>query len=48
MAKKNKRPYGTGCVIKVKSGLAVRWRESEIAPDGSEDVNKFETPALGI
>ena len=30
-----KRQYGTGCVIDVKGGLAIRWREREVAPDGS-------------
>ena len=30
-----KRQYGTGCVLETKGGLAIRWREREIAPDGT-------------
>jgi hypothetical protein len=27
MARKKKRSYGAGCVMRVKTGLAIRWRE---------------------
>lgn len=30
-----KRQYGTGCVLKRGRGWAIRWRETEIAPDGT-------------
>jgi integrase len=34
MARK-KRPYGSGCLIQKGTGWALRWREIEIAPDGT-------------
>jgi len=30
-----KRQYGTGCLIKRRKGWVIRWRELEIAPDGT-------------
>ena len=30
-----KRHYGSGCLLKRGRGWAIRWRELEIAPDGS-------------
>jgi integrase len=30
-----KRQYGSGCLLKRGRGWAIRWREPEIAPDGS-------------
>ena len=39
-----KRQYGSGCVIETKGGIAIRWRESEIAPDGTiKRVLRYET-----
>ena len=32
---KGKRPYGTGAVIEKPNGLAIRWRELVLMPDGS-------------
>ena len=29
------RQYGSGCVLDTKGGFAIRWRELEIAPDGT-------------
>jgi len=41
-----KRDYGSGCLIQRGRGWAIRWRELEIAPDGSRKmVNRCE--ALG-
>jgi integrase len=37
--KKEKRPYGSGCLLKVKTGWAIRWREHQ---DGKR-VMKYET-----
>ncbi len=34
MARKKKRSYGAGCVMRVKTGLAIRWRERLDGPDG--------------
>ncbi len=31
---RNKRQYGSGCLLKKGKGWAMRWRELEIAPDG--------------
>src|SRR5437867_9108407 len=46
MARKQKRPYGSGCLLKVKNGWAIRWREKEIGPDGKQRaILKYE--ALG-
>ena len=43
MARKKKRSYGTGCVLEVASGLAIRWREPLLMPDGSiRKVQKYE------
>ena len=30
-----RRPYGSGCLLKVKGGYAIRWRERQMLPDGS-------------
>ena len=35
MARKTKRQYGSGCLMNVGGRWAIRWRETEIAPDGS-------------
>src|SRR5499427_6526993 len=41
-----KRDYGSGCLIQRGRGWAIRWRELEIAPDGSRKIaNRCE--ALG-
>jgi aminoglycoside/choline kinase family phosphotransferase len=41
-----KRQYGSGCLIKRGRGWAIRWREMEIAPDGTRrKVQRYE--ALG-
>lgn len=46
MARNGKRSYGSGCVIKRGKGFAIRWRETQILPDGTKRfVNKCE--ALG-
>ena len=37
--KKEKRPYGSGCLLKVKTGWAIRWREQQ---DGKRSM-KYET-----
>ena len=37
--KKQKRPYGSGCLLKIKHGWAIRWREHK---DGMR-VMKYET-----
>jgi integrase len=43
---RSKRQYGSGCLIKRGKGWAIRWRELEIAPDGSrKKVLRYE--ALG-
>jgi integrase len=31
----HKRQYGSGCLIEKRKGWAIRWRELEIAPDGT-------------
>src|ERR1051326_416010 len=36
MARRPKRQYGTGCVLETEGGLAIRWREWEITPDGTK------------
>ena len=42
--KKEKRPYGSGCLISTTTGWALRWREIEIAPDGRQKkVLKFKS-----
>ena len=35
MARKRRRPKGSGCLLKRRRGWAIRWRELEIAPDGT-------------
>src|SRR3954467_11991326 len=30
-----KRQYGSGCLLQKGTGWAIRWRELEIAPDGT-------------
>jgi integrase-like protein len=38
-----KRQYGSGCLLKKGKGWVIRWRELEIAPDGtSRRVLRFE------
>lgn len=39
-----KRQYGSGCLLKRGRGWAIRWRELEIAPDGTaRKVLRYET-----
>ena len=39
-----KRQYGSGCLLKKKGGWQIRWRETEISPDGTRRrVLRFET-----
>src|SRR5262249_46173365 len=33
---RTKRQYGSGCLLKRRRGWVIRWREIEIAPDGSK------------
>jgi len=41
---RSKRQYGSGCLLKRGKGWAIRWRESEIGPDGKPlKVLKFES-----
>jgi integrase len=41
---RSKRPYGSGCLLKRGKGWAIRWREVEIAPDGTRKrVLRFES-----
>ena len=43
---RSKRQYGSGCLLKRGKGWAIRWREMEIAPDGTrKKVLRYE--ALG-
>ena len=43
---RTKRQYGSGCLLKRGKGWAIRWRELEIAPDGTrKGVLRYE--ALG-
>ena len=43
---RTKRQYGSGCLLKRGRGWAIRWRELEIAPDGTtKKVLRYE--ALG-
>jgi len=45
--KKGKRSYGTGAVIEKPNGLAIRWRERVLNPDGSiRSVLRYK--ALGL
>ena len=44
MARKRRRQYGSGCLLKRGRGWAIRWREMEIAPDGTrKKVLRYET-----
>lgn len=36
MPRKKPRPYGTGAIVELKHGLAIRWWETVIGPDGQE------------
>jgi integrase len=39
-----KRQYGSGCLLEKRKGWAIRWREWEIAPDGTKKrVLRYET-----
>ena len=39
-----KRQYGSGCLLRRKGGWAIRWRETEISPDGTlKRVLSYET-----
>ena len=41
---RSKRQYGSGCLLKRRKGWAIRWRETEIAPDGTrKKVLRYET-----
>ena len=41
---RRKRQYGNGCLLKRGKGWAIRWREEEIAPDGTKrKVLRYET-----
>lgn len=43
---RSKRQYGSGCLLKRGKGWAIRWREMEIAPDGTKRrIQRYE--ALG-
>src|SRR5439155_20775027 len=43
---RSRRQYGSGCLLKRGRGWAIRWRELEIAPDGTtKKVLRYE--ALG-
>ena len=35
MARRKKRQYGSGCLLAKGGGWVIRWRENEIAPDGT-------------
>lgn len=40
---RSKRQYGSGCLFKRGKGWAIRWREMEIAPDGTRrKVQRYE------
>ncbi|HET9387210.1 MAG TPA: site-specific integrase [Gemmatimonadales bacterium] len=40
---RSKRQYGSGCLLKRGKGWAIRWREMEIAPDGTRrKVQRYE------
>lgn len=44
MARTKRRQYGSGCLLKRGRGWAIRWRETEIAPDGTRrKVLRYET-----
>ena len=39
-----KRQYGSGCLLRLQGGWAIRWRETEIGPDGeSKRLLRYET-----
>ena len=41
---RRKRQYGSGCLLRRKGGWALRWRETEIGPDGTRKrVLRYET-----
>ena len=41
---RSKRQYGSGCLLKRGRGWAIRWREMEIAPDGTRRrAQRYET-----
>ncbi len=41
---RSKRQYGSGCLLKRGKGWAIRWRELEIAPDGTrKKALRYET-----
>ena len=41
---RSKRQYGSGCLLEKRKGWAIRWRELEIAPDGTRrKVLRYET-----
>jgi hypothetical protein len=41
---RTRRQYGSGCLLKRRRGWAIRWREWQIAPDGTKvKVLRFET-----
>ena len=41
---RRKRQYGSGCLLRRKGGWAIRWRETEIEPDGTRKrVLRYET-----
>lgn len=49
MARKNKRPYGTGYLKKANGKWTIRWREAEIAEDGSRrKILRYETLEAGL
>jgi integrase len=44
MARKARRPYGTGCILEEGRGLAIRWYEQVIGPDGKpQRVKRYES-----
>ncbi len=41
---RRKRQYGSGCLLRRKGGWAIRWRETQIGPDGTKKrVLRFQT-----
>ena len=44
MARRKRRQYGSGCLLKRGRGWAIRWRELQIAPDGTKQKRlRYET-----
>lgn len=44
---RTKRQYGSGCLLKRGKGWAIRWREHEVAPDGTKQrVIRYENLGL--